>query len=78
MSAERQHAASSLVPDEKRQAAIDAAVERLTVMNDQLAVFWAVRRVLDDGAAYAEMELDQIRELYRDFDAKHPAKGEQP
>ncbi|ETB16133.1 MULTISPECIES: hypothetical protein [Mycobacterium avium complex (MAC)] len=58
-------------PDPQRQQRIDDAVRRIHTMNDQLAVFYAAR-----AAAFStssdQVIAEAIREMYRDFDRKHP------
>ncbi|WP_019732127.1 hypothetical protein [Mycobacterium avium] len=64
------------VPDEDRQQRIDDAVRRIHVMNDQLEIFHAVRRIVTEPTAlstYPAATVRQIRDLYRAFDAKRPA-----
>ncbi|OBI95570.1 hypothetical protein [Mycobacterium sp. 1465703.0] len=62
---------------EDRQRRIDDAVRNLHVMNDQLAVFHATRAIAfgTNSPAYTA---EAIRELYRDFDRKHPNALEPP
>lgn len=53
-----------------------AVYERLRLLNDQLEVFQAVRRIVFDPialATYPAATVRQIRDLYRAFDAKRPA-----
>ncbi|QBC86359.1 hypothetical protein [Mycobacterium avium] len=57
---------------EQRQQRIDDAVRRIHTMNDQLAVFYGARAIAfstNSDQAIAEA----IREMYRDFDRKHPS-----
>lgn len=61
-------------PGPDRQAAIDAAVGRMRVLNDQLAVFHAVRAIVFAGGG-TSADHDSIRELYNAYDAKHPTEG---
>lgn len=56
--------------DPKRQAAQDNAIEHLRLLNDQLEIFHAARRI-----AFTETptlaDLEAIRGLYQAFDTKH-------
>lgn len=72
---DQQQPPASFVPDEKRQAAIQSAVEHLTVLNDRLAIFEAVRRIVFADGGSAPADLQAIRQLYEDHDAKYPPKG---
>lgn len=63
-------------PDEDRQQRIEDAARRIHVLNDQLAVFWAVRSIVTAVAGSKAADFDAIRELYRDFDRKHPNLSE--
>lgn len=63
-------------PDPEREAKISAAVDRMRALNAQLEVFHAARRIAENQALLSSAAVKQIRALYADFDAKHPAPQE--
>lgn len=66
-------AAQGTPSSEERQA---AAVEHMRVLNDQLEVFYAVRRIVSADFGSGAADLEAIRGLYRNFDRKHPPAKE--
>lgn len=62
--------------DPEHEAAITAAVDRLRLLNAQLEVFHAARRIAENRALLSSKAVEQIRGLYADYDAKHPAPQE--
>lgn len=53
-----------------------AVYERLRLLNDQLEIFHAVRRIVTEPtalSAYPAATVRQIQDLYREFDRKHPS-----
>jgi hypothetical protein len=66
-------AAQGTPSSEERQA---AAVEHMRMLNDQLEVFHAVRRIVSAPFGSGAADLEAIRQLYRNFDRKHPPAKE--
>lgn len=62
--------------DPDRESKINAAVQHLHRLNDQLAVFHAARRIAENQALLSSRAVEHIRGLYADYDQKHPAAQE--
>lgn len=54
------------------QAISDGMYERLRLLNDELEVFFAVHRIITGPIGGMPAGRESIRELYADFERKHP------
>ncbi|OBK22542.1 hypothetical protein [Mycobacterium asiaticum] len=55
----------------------DTIYAHFSQMNDQIATFHAARRIAENQALLSSRAVEQIRALYVDYDAKHPATQEE-
>lgn len=65
-----------MTPPEPSTAELEQVVGRLRAMNDQLAVFHAARLIAENTALLSSKAIEQIRQLYTDYDRKHPGAGQ--